>query len=301
MNNNPHYTQLSKLDVQQLINSLGSYTQVARRMLWNPLAFSAYCRKYRLALPVVKTARNSLAQYSDLQLEVMYKKHNSFTKIVLDLQLSCSKTAVMKEFLRRGIKGLHDRVLTGVELGKSNLGRSQSSEERDKHRQGVKKWLGHAEHMARLKNLHTGFQHTEATKQKMSLAAVNRPNFKGESKLEKKFREALEVRKLVFVSQYSLPVARSIADFFFAPNLAVYVDGCFVHACSEHHPELLDWKYVQGKRRLENVYTRSTKNDPNVRVNLEKAGYTVLRFWEHEVNTDLPGCISKIEQATATK
>lgn len=297
MNNNPHYTSLSSQDLQNLLNEQKSYTVTAKLMLWDSKAFAQYCRKHSLLLPPSSSARNCLAGYSNIQLHQLYVENNSFSELVEVLKLSCSNVAVMREFHRRGIRGLYDRVQPGIELGRSNKGHVQSEEERNKHREGVRNWVGHPEHMNKLLKLHTGSIHTEETKQKMALASVNRLSFKGESKLERKFREALEDTSLSFLTQYSLPVARSIADFFFEPNIAVYVDGCFVHACPEHHPELLDWSYIQGKRRLENAHTRSTKNDPNVRINLEKVGYTVLRFWEHDINTDLQGCISKIEQA----
>lgn len=297
MNNNPHYTELTSLELQEILDTQGSYVLAATLMLWDPKAFAQYCRTHKLRLPLARDTHSYLSRYTNQELVDLYKQHNSYGKLAEALGVPCTKASLVNEFRKREILGLHDRVLFGTQLGQSNKGRVQSAEEKQSRRLGVQNREGHREHMQKLLALHTGSKHSEATKQKMAVATVNRKPFKGESKLEKTFREALEVKKLAFTAQYPLPEVRSIADFFFAPNIAVYVDGCFVHACKEHHPELYDPLYRQGKRRLENAYDRSTANDPSVNQKLLDAGYQVLRFWEHDIVNDILGCISKIEQA----
>ena len=60
-------------------------------------------------------------------------------------------------------------------------------------------------------------------------------------------------------------------------KVAVFIDGCFWHGCPEHHrlpranAEYWTAK-VDGNRR------RDTATDET----LAAAGWTVLRFWEHE-------------------
>ncbi|GGO72167.1 very short patch repair endonuclease [Nocardioides deserti] len=60
-------------------------------------------------------------------------------------------------------------------------------------------------------------------------------------------------------------------------RLAVYVDGCFWHGCSTHHQrptanaDWWDWKIARNQER-----DRSTDEQ------LASAGWSVLRFWEHE-------------------
>ena len=60
-------------------------------------------------------------------------------------------------------------------------------------------------------------------------------------------------------------------------KLAVFVDGCFWHGCPEHGTE--------PKTNVDfwNSKIQATqKRDAETNVALEKLGWTVLRFWEHE-------------------
>lgn len=60
-------------------------------------------------------------------------------------------------------------------------------------------------------------------------------------------------------------------------KLAVYVDGCFWHGCPEHYSapransEWWRWKVERNQAR-----------DRDTDRQLAEAGWTVLRFWEHD-------------------
>lgn len=60
-------------------------------------------------------------------------------------------------------------------------------------------------------------------------------------------------------------------------RLAVFVDGCFWHGCPVHHTEAKTntdfWAAKLAGNRA---------RDERVSMLLEEAGWTVLRFWEHE-------------------
>jgi DNA mismatch endonuclease (patch repair protein) len=65
---------------------------------------------------------------------------------------------------------------------------------------------------------------------------------------------------------------------FTRPRLAVFIDGCFWHGCPEH-----------GQRSQgENAHywgpkiARNAERDVEHSTRLTAAGWTVLRFWEHE-------------------
>lgn len=294
--NNPHYTELYTQEIQELLNQHKSYTIVAQLMLWESKPFSQYCRTHKLVLPE-NTVHSYLVKYTNEELKDLYQQSNSYTKLAKFLGPPCTRASLINEFRKRGILGLHDWISPGIDLGKSNKGKILSQDEKNKRRQGALNWEGHQSHMKKLLSIHTGSKRSEKTKQKMAIASTKRKPFKGQSSLEKKYKEGLQWANISFIEQYPIPEVRSIVDFFVRPNICVFVDGCFVHACREHYPELYDSTYRQGKKRLENAYTRSTQNDPNVTKNLQNLGYKVLRFWEHEINTDLPSCVSKIEQA----
>jgi DNA mismatch endonuclease (patch repair protein) len=71
---------------------------------------------------------------------------------------------------------------------------------------------------------------------------------------------------------------RGRADLVFqAARVAVYVDGCFWHACPEHGtwPKAnADW----WRQKIEANIRRDRESDRR----LTEAGWLVLRFWEHE-------------------
>jgi len=68
-------------------------------------------------------------------------------------------------------------------------------------------------------------------------------------------------------------------DFIFQKErLAIFVDGCFWHFCPKHgrNPNT-NRDYWLPKLR------RNQERDKAVKQNLSKAGWIVLRFWEHEL------------------
>lgn len=60
-------------------------------------------------------------------------------------------------------------------------------------------------------------------------------------------------------------------------RIAVFVDGCFWHGCPEHHTQpTTNSEYWSDK------ITRNVERDTETSAYLQQAGWTVLRFWEHE-------------------
>lgn len=65
-------------------------------------------------------------------------------------------------------------------------------------------------------------------------------------------------------------------DLFIAPNICIFADGCYWHKCE---------KCGFGIGR---------EHDKLVTSELEKQGYEVLRFWEHDINNNLDSCVNEI-------
>ncbi|MFY7070452.1 very short patch repair endonuclease [Nocardiopsis changdeensis] len=95
----------------------------------------------------------------------------------------------------------------------------------------------------------------------------------------------LAVRRLVHaaglryrVSARPLPALRRTADLVFTRRrVAVFVDGCFWHGCPEHHTTArTNAAYWAEKVRA------NRERDADTDRRLGEAGWTVLRFWEHE-------------------
>jgi DNA mismatch endonuclease, patch repair protein len=101
-----------------------------------------------------------------------------------------------------------------------------------------------------------------------------------ETKPEVALRSTLHRRGLRFRKdlRLDLPDGRVRPDIVFpAVKVAVFVDGCFWHACPKHgrHPTR-NINYWTPK--LERTVERDRRNTAA----LEAAGWTVLRIWEHE-------------------
>jgi DNA mismatch endonuclease (patch repair protein) len=61
-------------------------------------------------------------------------------------------------------------------------------------------------------------------------------------------------------------------------RVAVFVDGCFWHGCPEHGVSPATNSRFWGEKIEKNI-TR----DRHVAIELESAGWLVMRFWEHDV------------------
>ena len=72
-------------------------------------------------------------------------------------------------------------------------------------------------------------------------------------------------------------------------NLAIFLDGCFWHGCPicGHVPKTRSefWKAKFNKTKT---------RDKNTNHRLANMGITVLRFWEHEISSQLNMCIDKV-------
>lgn len=84
-------------------------------------------------------------------------------------------------------------------------------------------------------------------------------------------------------------------DFVFRRDrVAVFVDGCFWHACPKHGT-IPKTRTAFWRRKLDGNRTR----DIVVSRILRGAGWTVLRLWEHETETNITACVRRIRTAIA--
>ena len=81
-------------------------------------------------------------------------------------------------------------------------------------------------------------------------------------------------------------------DFFFAgQHVAVFVDGCFWHGCPQCYRRPASKRsYWDAKKK------RNQTRDKSVTAKLRRAGWSVLRLWEHSL-TDKTATIAEIVQA----
>lgn len=107
-----------------------------------------------------------------------------------------------------------------------------------------------------------------------------RSNRRTDTGPERDLRSALHAAGLRFRKDYrvDLPDGRVCVDVAFpGRRLAVFVDGCFWHRCPDHATEpKINQEFWDRKLR------RNVERDRQVDASLSAAGWTVLRFWEHE-------------------
>lgn len=99
-------------------------------------------------------------------------------------------------------------------------------------------------------------------------------------------RPELAVRRLVHaaglryrVSTRPVPELRRTADLVFPrQRIAVFIDGCFWHGCDAHRANkpVANADYWAAKR------ARNVARDADTTTQLERLGWRVLRYWEHE-------------------
>ncbi|MGS2805675.1 very short patch repair endonuclease [Nocardia sp. MW-W600-9] len=124
------------------------------------------------------------------------------------------------------------------------------------------------------------------------MRAIKRTDTKPEVELRR------ELHRLGYRFRKDLPIAvegrRPVRPdiVFTARRVAVFVDGCFWHACPEHgrSPTTNEWYWTPKLRR--NV-TRDREADAA----LSTAGWTVVRVWEHEpVASALTAVVDKLDR-----
>lgn len=75
---------------------------------------------------------------------------------------------------------------------------------------------------------------------------------------------------------------RTVDIAFLRARLALYIDGCFWHACPEHlHLPKANAEWWRAKMAMNKA------RDATTTAQLESLGWTVLRCWEHEDPEDV--------------
>ncbi|MCG7524541.1 very short patch repair endonuclease [Streptomyces sp. OfavH-34-F] len=109
-----------------------------------------------------------------------------------------------------------------------------------------------------------------------------------DTKPERLIRRLVHANGLRYrVAARPLPELRRTADLVFRPaKVAVFIDGCYWHGCPEHYvPPRTNSGYWSDK------VAGNVARDRDTDRRLAEAGWTVLRFWEHE---DSDVCALKI-------
>jgi DNA mismatch endonuclease (patch repair protein) len=107
-------------------------------------------------------------------------------------------------------------------------------------------------------------------------------------------RKLLHTRGLRFrIDRAVLPGARRRADIVFVTaRVAVFVDGCFWHSCPRHRTAPKANAAWWADKLLAN-----RRRDAATNRQLRRAGWFVLRVWEHEAPTEAAARIARVVRA----
>ena len=124
-----------------------------------------------------------------------------------------------------------------------------------------------------------------AHKKALSNSHIIHPTRKfSNTKIEQKIAAELEnrgfVRNVDFFQNFGIKDIKNVDFYLPKQNIVIECDGCFYHACQEHGNS----KYHQY----------SLINDAKNTKQLQIAGYSVYRFWEHDINKSSKECINQI-------
>jgi DNA mismatch endonuclease (patch repair protein) len=94
-----------------------------------------------------------------------------------------------------------------------------------------------------------------------------------------------------------VPSLRRRADIVFTrQRLAIFIDGCFWHGCPRHGRKTFNHNVAYWPAKI-----RSNKErDADTNMRLVKAGWIVLRFWEHEDPEDVAASIIELVRSPET-
>lgn len=76
-------------------------------------------------------------------------------------------------------------------------------------------------------------------------------------------------------------------------KVAVFIDGCFWHACPQHGS-----KPKANSEWWRDKLATNQRRDRDTDARLTEAGWTVLRFWEHEAADEVA---DRIEQVVVSR
>lgn len=77
---------------------------------------------------------------------------------------------------------------------------------------------------------------------------------------------------------------------------AIFIDGCFWHGCKRCYR-----RPKSNQRYWDAKIANNRRRDRRQGKQLKAMGWACVRFWEHEVNADLPGCMAALRRFLGAK
>jgi len=132
----------------------------------------------------------------------------------------------------------------------------------------------------------TGMPLSEEHKIKMRLGNAKFAASKQPTSIEKIVYNYLLLKGILFEKQKLINGKFLVDAYIPSLNLVIEADGCYWHSCEK----------CVDKNKMDNRQRYAKTKDLVITQKLANEGYIVLRFWEHEIHTDINSCISKIKE-----
>ncbi len=185
---------------------------------------------------------------------------------------------------------------TKKKISIANTGKKRTDATRKRLSEAKTQW--HKDNPKRSKTVSDQLQqwyeeHPEDRAKNMALARSKSKYFN--TKIEQKVEQLLKDLKVKYTAQRTIKELPEIYRFhhwdFLLPTkmIAIEADGCYWHGCSICHPERQD----ELKEEIDTAVLRDQA--------ASKQGWTILRFWEHEVNEDFEHVAQVIEESLSER
>lgn len=233
--------------------------------------------------------------------EVRKKLSESQKGKIVSIETRKKQSEKRKEFYENG--GVHPRL--GVKLSIDEINNIRNK------RWTIERRKEQSEKMTNMNILHyknggdspmKGKHHSEKTikkiknswtlemRQKMRDKLYAQDIHKRNTSIERKLQSILSINGIDYktheIIELSDDIKHSCDIFIPSKNLIIEADGCYFHGCSNCYNEDTR-KHPQIKKKV-NYDFISTKL-------MKSRGYKILRFWEHDINTDLVKCFETIQ------
>jgi G:T-mismatch repair DNA endonuclease (very short patch repair protein) len=148
-----------------------------------------------------------------------------------------------------------------------------------------------------------GKRHSPATRKLISKqVALNPPRVYQDTSPELYCQKMLKSIGVEFEKQKGIVNPGCRPDLYIEPKICIFVDGDYPHANPKpHFIPSRGKKILPGHSPDEIIYRRPARNiwarDKKITRGLKARGYTVLRFWQSELETEKEKCLQKILKA----
>lgn len=141
------------------------------------------------------------------------------------------------------------------------------------------------EQKQKIRIANTGRIITDEWRKNISKGRIHQVFPKIDSSIEIAVQEALTSQNIVFTTH---KLIFGQPDIFIEPNICIFADGCYWHACPQHYPDRTKLDAIQNKNVIRDTLVNQFFSI--------RPQYKVLRFWEHEINGDIENVMNRITE-----